>query len=331
MRRSVQVILASLAMVGISGHGAARAQGAPVGITIGQSSTSIPVNTPRLVDALGLFEKNGLKPTFVTMDSGAGSMTALVAGSVDFTTAGMDELLALRAQGQQSIAILINVYRGQSGIIVVSKDLAAKLPAKEGDPANARLKALNGVTVAAPSASSSMVGSIKLGAAAVGAEVKFTYMAQTAMMAAMSAKSIEAYIASSPFPDQAVDAGIAVRWIRGPKGEFPEAATTNAASALMVSRAYVERNPEIVRRVRAAFDEMVAIVRDHPDQALAALKKLYPDQKDSVIKSAFEENAPNWLHPDLSTADLRKEIEMRKGGSLQNLDKIDPPSLIISR
>ena len=128
--KSVLVSLASFAArVAPRAYDAVRAQGGAVEITVANSSNSIPVNTARLADTLGLFEKQGLKPKFIVADSGAGSMTALLAGSVDFSTTGIDELLALRSRGQNSLAMVLNIYSGQSGIIVVSKDLAAKLPA----------------------------------------------------------------------------------------------------------------------------------------------------------------------------------------------------------
>ena len=72
----------------------------------------------------------------------------------------------------------------------------------------ARLKALNGVTDCGSKRNVEHGRHHQDGNRLSGAnEVKFTYMAQTAMLAAMSAKSIEAYIASSPFADQAVTAG----------------------------------------------------------------------------------------------------------------------------
>ena len=88
-----------------------------------------------------------------------------------------------------------------------------------------------------------------------------------------------------------------------------------------------KKNPDVIRRVRAAFDDLGKAVRERPNDVIAALKKMYPDLPEDVLKLSFEQNSPNWLRPDFSEADLRKELTMRKGGGLQNLETIEPMSL----
>ena len=87
----------------------------------------------------------------------------------------------------------------------------------------------------------------------------------------------------------------------------------------------------MIRRVRATFDDLNATIRNRPAEAVTALKKLFPDLPPRVIELAFELNSPSWIHPDLSEADLRKEIAMRKGGNIPNVDKLEPSSLLVPR
>ena len=304
---------------------------APTEISIVFSSNSIAGSSMRLVDKLGLFEKNGVKPHFIFSDSGNAALAALVGGSTDFATVAMDDLIPLRAKGQQDVVIVANAYRGVAGVVVVRKDVAEKLSAKPTDPPEARIKALDGLLLAATSATSGMVGPLRLALGLVGANVRMTYMQLPAMFPAMKTGAIQAYIATSPFWEQAVEAGVAVRWLSGPQGEFPESTVTVSALSLVTTRAYAERNADVIRRVRAANDQFASIIRNRPADVLNALKQLYPDLSPQVVDLSFEQNSPSWSHPDLSEADLRKEIDMRKGSNIPNLDKIDPNSLVLPR
>ena len=184
----------------------------------------------------GLFEKNGLKPRFIVSESGTAALTALVGGSVDFSTSAIEEFLALRAQGNQSAGIVLNVYRGISGVVVVRKDVAETLPVKPSDPPEARFKALDGLILAGTSPTSGMVGPLRAASGMNGANIRMTYMQQPAMFAAMKTGAIQAFIAGSPFWEQAVDAGLGVRWLSGPQGEFPELTVSVSASSLLTTR-----------------------------------------------------------------------------------------------
>ncbi|WP_164850583.1 ABC transporter substrate-binding protein [Sinorhizobium medicae] len=315
---------------GAGALGAAPSHAEPVPIKVAQSSASFPSITPRLADALGLFEAHGLKPTFIVSESGAGALTALVSGSVEFATGGMDALLSLRAQGQDSVGVAVNIYRGQSGIVVLDKDTVQRLSTKSTDSNDARVRALDGLSIAAPSASSSMVGTLNMSTELVGgAKINFVYMSQSAMPAAMQTHSVDGYIASSPYPEQAVAAGYGAIWLSGPKREFPEAAITNASLVLFSSKEFNERHPEVLKSVRGVFDDFARLVTEQPDRVLEALRQILPDLSEEALHASFVQNSQNWTKPHLSLEDLRREIAMRKG-TIENLDAIDPGTLVLA-
>jgi ABC-type nitrate/sulfonate/bicarbonate transport system substrate-binding protein len=257
-------------------------------------------------------------------------MTALLAGSVDIVSSGIDELIALRARGYNDTALIINVYRGLSGVLVVRKDVVEKLGVKLDAPSDVRFKSLEGLTVAAPSPSSSILGGYKITANLAGINLHYAYMQQTAMFAAMQTGAIQAYIASSPFWEPAVESGAAVRWISGPRGQLPEAALTTSSSALQTTIAFAKRNPDIIRKIHATFDDLVTAIRDRPADVIAALKQFYPDLSDKVLKEAFDQNSPNWLQSDFSEADLKKEVDMRRD-IVPGIDKVNPGTLLLPR
>jgi hypothetical protein len=59
---------------------------------------------------------------------------------------------------------------------------------------------------------------------------------------------------------------------------------------LHTSRAYADKNPDVIRRVRMIFDDLGKVVRERPNDVIAALKKMYPDLPEDVLKLSFEQN-----------------------------------------
>ena len=272
---SIVAMAASLGLFsGLLAPEGAQAQASPTEIVIAVSSNSFPVAGVRLVDKMGFLEKNGLKARFIVSESGSQATAALLAGSVNFIAAGLEELIALRGRGNEDTVLVSNIYHGQPGVVVLRKEVAAKLGVKPDDPPAARLKALEGLTLAAPSPTSGILSGVRISARITGVNIRYTYVAQTAMVAALQAGAINSFVASSPFWEPAVNSGAAVRWLSGPSNEYLEEATTISPSCLQASRVYAERNPDVIRRVRAGFRELATAIRERPADVLRALKQI---------------------------------------------------------
>ena len=114
-------------------------------ITIVLPSTTFALANLRAADRMGLYEKHGLKPKFVVGENGATIMSALLSGTVEFVSTGMDELISLRAQGNNDTGIVINGYRGLAAVLVLRKDVADKLSVKPDASPEARMRALDGL------------------------------------------------------------------------------------------------------------------------------------------------------------------------------------------
>jgi len=91
---------------------------------------------------------------------------------------------------------------------------------------------------------------VKAGAEEAGAKVKFVYMAQPAMVAALKSGAIQAMIAASPYASVAVAQSGGVLWISGPKGEFPANVQPTSSACLQTSEQYAAANPEVIARMR---------------------------------------------------------------------------------
>ena len=306
---------------------AARAA-APVPVTIAVSSNSLAYGGINIALRGLVFERQGLLPRIVTMDSGSAAMAAVLSGSAEFTSAGPGEVLAARLRNQK-IVIVANIYRGLSGSLVLARSVAERLgtlPTVE-----ARLKALDGLSIATPSATSAYTHPYKGGAEAQGARPRFVYMAQPAMGAALQAGAIQGLIAGAPFSTGAVASGAGVLWISGPKGELPAQYLPTSSACIETSEAFAEAHPDVVGRMQASFAALTDFLRDQPAEGLRLLGLAYPQLDAATLQAVFQDEAPNWSRPVMTEADIRQEIAIQIGsGTLKGVDAVPPSSLLVN-
>ena len=111
--------------------------------------------------------------------------------------AGPAELIIANGRGQKVIMVA-NAYSGLGGTLVLAKTAADKAGVASDAPVAARFKALDALVIAAPSPTATYKISFDGAAKAAGAAIRFTYMAMTAMPAALESGAIQGYIASAP-------------------------------------------------------------------------------------------------------------------------------------
>ena len=241
-------------------------------ITMGLASTSFATAAPRVAKEMGLFQKHGIDPKFVVMDNANAATTALISKSVDAALSGPGEVVVAQARGQK-IVVLANAYASMSGTLVLAKSVADKLGLGANAPVGARLKALDGLLIGSTSATGVYTVAIKGAAQAAGANVRFTYMAQPAMSAALESGSIQGYIAGAPFWAAPVVRGLGVQWISGPKGELPSDHVPANSSNLQMMRAYAEANPGVVKSLTNAMSDFARDVTQRPAEVKAAVSQ----------------------------------------------------------
>lgn len=293
------------------------------------SSVSFATAPARIAKEMGLFEKRGINARIVTMDSANASISALISGAVDVTVAGPGELIAANARGQK-LVIVANMYDGLSASLVLSKATVDKFGIKADAPVAARLKALDGLVIGTPSATSSYTVSFKTAAADLGANIRFTYMAQPAMVAALESGAIQGYIAGAPFWGTPVVKGTGVLWLSGPKRELPSASLPASSVSLQALRSVADAKPVLMKNLAAVFDDLSDAVRNRPQDVKAALGKLYPDVDAATLDLLFRLESPAWMARKLTAADMKHEIAFVKanGAPLPNIDAVDPASML---
>jgi ABC-type nitrate/sulfonate/bicarbonate transport system substrate-binding protein len=298
-------------------------------VTLAVSSSSLAYGGLRIAERAGLFQKNGLQPRIIVSESGNAAITAMISGSADLSGAGPSEVLAARVRGQQ-VLLFANLYRGLAGSLVLSKATAAKLGDAATGTIEQRVKALDGLTIAEPSATSAYMHPIRSAAEAQNAKIHFVYMTQPAMVAGLQAGVIDGMVAGAPFSLLPITKGFGVMWIDGPKADLPASLLPTSSACLQTTEAYAKAHPDMIKRLTAVFTDLQVLVRDHPDDAKAALAKAYGQLDQPTIDQVFAAEAANWTQPVFTVADIRQEIAIQvSSGALQGVDKIDPTSILL--
>jgi ABC-type nitrate/sulfonate/bicarbonate transport system substrate-binding protein len=298
-------------------------------INIGLSSPSLPAAGARIANEMGLFEKHGIDARIVPMDNASVSTMGLISGSLDFTTSGGTDVVVSQARGQKLVAIS-SIYSGFAGVLVLSKATADKLNISPNAPVAQRLKALDGLVIATPSATSTYTFAFKSAAEAAGAKIRFTYMAQPAMVAALETGAVQGVIAGSPFYAQPIVKGSGVLWINGPKRELaPQFAPANAVT-LNTRRDFAEGNRELIQRVAAVFADLSKAVEDRPNDVKAAIGKVFPSIDKPTLDLLWTTESTGFNAKPLTVADMTHEIQFVKASGIPMPEgtRLDPAAMI---
>ncbi len=310
---------------------AVRAQSQLTDLTIAISSTSFATASVRAADILGCYARNGLNVKFPIMETGANLTAALVSGAVQVILGGSGEQVAAWVRGQQ-IVTLTNVYWGMAASIVLAKDVAERTGISPSASTRERFKALDGLLIAGPSATSTYTNAFKGAAEAAGAKIRFTYMAQPAMVAALESGVIQGYAAGAPFWGSQVARGKAVMWLSGPKGDVPPENTPASITAFQAIRAVADANPGLMRQVIASYRDFSDILEKTPEKVRAALGKIYPDVETDTLDLLFTAENGAWKMRPVTADSMKQEIAFMRasGASLPGIENLNPAAMFFA-
>ncbi len=301
----------------------------PEEIKLAVNSVSFVLASVKIGEQAGLFARDDLEPRIVVMDSGNAAMSALIGGSVQFAVAAPSEMLAARARGQD-VVIVANLYAGMAASVVLSTSVARRLGVAATAPVKDRLRALNGLVVAVPSPTSAPLGPIKSAAEDAGAKVRFTYMAQGAMPAALETNAIQGMVAAFPFAGTPVLRGTGVLWIDGPGGELPADMRPTSSASVLTTRAFVRAKPQTVRKLQQAVIAIADFIGKDQTAAKGALAAAYPQLRPEEVDLAFKQQWRNWTKPFLTESDIRQELRLLIASTgMPGLEHLDTASAVV--
>ena len=313
----------------LAGLAAPRAARAAEELKLAVSSSSFVLGGVMIGIQAGLFEKNGLDLRIVVMDSGNAALSATISGSVPFSVAGPPDVLTARARGQD-LVIVGSLYAGFAGSVVIAKAVADRLGVSPAAPVNERLRALDGIVLAVPSATSVLLAPVRQGVAEAGGKARFIYMAQGAMAAALEKDAVGGMVASYPFAGTPIVRGSGVLWIDGPGGELPADVTPSSSSTVQATRSYIAANRPTVARLQASLRAIATMVETQPEAARRALGSAYPQLGPQELDLAFKQQWRNWTKPFLTEADMRQELKLlTASNAIPGADRIDPAAVLL--
>jgi ABC-type nitrate/sulfonate/bicarbonate transport system substrate-binding protein len=301
-------------------------------ITYGLPSKSLVAAAPRIADEMGLFSKHGIKPVFRFIATTAGTTAALLSNSVQFAETGSTEVIAAAARGQQ-LVIIANHYAGLSGALVLSKQAVKKTGVLADAPIAERLKAVDGLLLASTSAVSTFTISYKTAAEAAGVKPRFTYMAMSAMGAALESGAVDGVIMTAPLWAFPVLKGTGELWVHPAKGELDATFMPATAALTATTKAFAEANSVLAKDVAAVFDDYAVAVATRPDEVKSAIVRLFPEIDAKTVDLVFSLESKAFATRPLTPADITHDSAYMKqsGGNFGAIDSVDPASVLIAR
>jgi NitT/TauT family transport system substrate-binding protein len=299
----------ALALAGLAAA-PAQAQQQLVDVTMAVPAFSLTFMEGYIADDLALWQKHGINTKSV-MIAGVGSMNAVLSGSADVAQVSAITLTRAAAHGQQTVEIAQLLDRLVVEL-VLRKDLAEAAHFDPKAPLEQRVQLLKGRTIAVESINSIIHAYVRLLAARAGLDpeaIKIAVMQPPNMVAAFEAKQIDGFAMSLPWPLQPVVAGTGVIIASGPAGDPPD--MVPFAHNMVVARPDTcEKRPVVCQGIAQSFAEAARFVKEHPDDALALMRKKFPSLDPKLLQAAFDEvraaspSPPTPTEKALENADL---------------------------
>jgi NitT/TauT family transport system substrate-binding protein len=285
MLRLIGASLAGLATLGVAPLHAQ--QGKIEEAIMAVPVVSLAFSMTYIADDLNLWEKHGIK--IKTMEiSGIGAMNSVIAGSTQFTQSSGSAITRAAARGQRLLAVVGTLER-PSVQVVLRKEFAAGFDPKAS--LEKRVQALRGRTIAVDSVNSIIHAYVRFIARRGGfdpEEIRIAVMQPPNMVVSLKTKAIDGFAMAPPWTHQPVLDGDAVMIASGPDGD-PADLIPFVNTAVATKPETCERRRALCIGVGRTFRDAVNVVLDRPADALALLKKRFPQLDERQLALAFED------------------------------------------
>jgi NitT/TauT family transport system substrate-binding protein len=271
-----------------------------------------------LAQSLGYFKQNGLNVAVTTVSSGAAIVAALQSNSVQFASATATPVLAADAQGG-SLQMLssLSTYPEQ---IVLSTAEAKKLHITAKTPLKQRLRALKGLNVAVTSPGGGLQYTLDYAIHYAGlsnSDVNVVGITPyTAELSALKANQVPAIAPSAPWGAlaQADGDGIVIADIWG--GQVPTLPSSDPFQVLAVNKSWASTHSAQLAEMRTALQQAYSYIRENPQKATAAARKLVPGFSLALMRAAIGTGTSFPNSPTITRAQLAKIIRFSKAAGV---------------
>ena len=117
--------------------------------------------------------------------------------------------------------------------------------------------------------------------------IRIAVIAPPSLPASFETNQIDGFAMTPPWPEKPLLDGSAVLVASGPDGDPPDLSPI-VNSVLLTRHEVCDKTPAVCEKVGHAYAAAAEIIRDHPDQALAVLKKRFAALDAKTIEASFE-------------------------------------------
>ncbi len=296
VRRVARILVAAglLAALGLGQVGVDRAEAA-VKVKMAQALDSLDFLVLYVARNFNYFAEEGIDLEMIMMSGGGGpNIQAVISGNAQFTPSGLFTVLGAVRQ-QQPLLMVSSLFDALAANVVIRTEVARAKGITAQSPLAQKYQALRGLTIGVtrPGALTDQILKYIVARAGLvaGQDVQIVGVGTgPAALAALERGKVDGVIHISPVPEQAVQNGTGVMLFNNSAGEIPELRDF-LGLALVTTKDYAEKNPDVVRRMNRAILRANRWILDHkPAETAQILQQFIPGIQPEVMTAVVQNN-----------------------------------------
>ncbi len=255
--------------------------------TIAIPAVSFAFTADYIAEDAHLYEQQGLDVTIQFLAGNAG-FNALISGAVDFSFSSGTNLDRAAAKGQKMLAIA-NMNNLPTWSVMLRKDLAEAAHFDAKAPLAERAKVLQGRTIVIDGVNSASHSYLRVIAQAGGINpdsIIVSALQPQEMLAAYARHQIDGIALGPPWPQTLAQDGSSVAVASGSDGD-PQWLDPIGSSTLITRPQFCAEHRSICVKMGHAMVAASEFVHEHPQEAIAILKKRFPKTDEAVVAASF--------------------------------------------
>ena len=288
MKGAVRHWLAAALATLVLGCAPLQAQPALEDVTMAVPAVGFPFTAGYVADALGLWEKHGLRVKTVTV-AGIGSTNAVISGSAEFAQISGLSLTRAAASGQRLLAIANTLERPITEISI-RRDIAAAAGFDPKAPLAKRAQVLKDHTFAIGGVNTVVHAYLRIVAGIGGLDpesIRVAPMAGDNMLAGMQTRAIDGMSTVLPWTRKGTVEGTTVLVASGAEGDPPHLAPL-AFNVVATRPETCEKRKSLCVKMGRAVSEAMATIRDDPQRTLAVVKQRFAKFDEAVLNVSVD-------------------------------------------
>lgn len=321
IRRPIGAVVVALTAFLLSSAAAPPpAAAAGVKVKMAQALDSLDFLVLYVARHFNYFAEEGIDLEMIMMSGGGGpNIQAVISGNAQFTPSAIFTVMGAIRQ-DQPLLLVCSLFDGLAANVVVRTDVARAKGITAQSPLAQKYQALRGLTlgVTRPGALTDQVLKYIVARAGLtaGKDVQIVGVGTNqASLAALEQRKVDGVIHLSPVPEQAVHNGTGVILLNNSAGEIPELKDF-LGLALITTRDYAQKNPDVVRRMNKAILRAAQWVHGHtPAETAQVLGKYIPGIQPEVMTLVVQTNLraisrDGRIRPESVMAPQRMQVEV---------------------